>query len=202
MQVSETDCRTHSRQGRTTQAIECFEQLSRGNGIQADVATYEVARLSATSGTDPLQVLSLLDRYQQRFPEGVMRGEVDWLRVQSLYRSGRHRAALSESDALLSTSAGRVLAAEVHWLRGIIFEERLLDFGRAASEFVTFVGMPGARGDEGEWRRARCLERLGRRTEATEAYRRYLERGDARRAAEVRSKLEELADTRRSPLSN
>ena len=60
------------------------------------------------------------------------------------------------------------------------------------SELVSLVGEQGARGDEAEMRRAACFERLGRTNEALQAYEKYLERAEPRRAAEARAKIEAL----------
>jgi hypothetical protein len=62
------------------------------------------------------------------------------------------------------------------------------------SELVALVGEPGERGDEAELRRARCLEKLGRSTDARAAYQHYLERPDARNGQEARRRLSDLSD--------
>jgi hypothetical protein len=135
--------------------------------------------------------LALLDEHKKRFPDGAMRGEVDWLRVQALERLGRLDDALGESEKLLATPAGRTLASELHMVRGRIYDGRS-DCGRAASEFVALVGEPGALGDEAELRRAECLEKLGRSDDAAAAYSQYLRRAEPKEAAKARDRLQAL----------
>jgi hypothetical protein len=156
------------------------------------VALYEAARLTAERLREPSRALALLEEHEKRFSNGAMRGEVAWLRVQSLRDLGRLDEALARSEALLSSPEGRALASELHWLRGRIYQDGRADCGRAASEFVALVGEPGARGDDAELRRARCLEQLGRNDDAAAAYQRYLARADARHAAEARARLSAL----------
>ncbi|HEX6275044.1 MAG TPA: hypothetical protein VFZ53_18505, partial [Polyangiaceae bacterium] len=120
------------------------------------------------------------------------RGEVRWLRVQSLERAGRLDEALSESEAMLAAPEGRALSSEIHWLRARIYANVRNDCQRATSELVALVGEPGPRGDEAEMLRAACLERLGRTSDALAAYRKYLERAEPRRLNEARAKVEAL----------
>jgi Flp pilus assembly protein TadD len=111
--------------------------------------------------------------------------------VQSLERAGRFDEALGESEALLGAPEGRALSSDIHWLRARIYDARS-DCGSAVSELVSLVGEAGERGDEAEMRRAVCLERLGRKSEARAAYEHYLERAEPRRVNEARQKVEEL----------
>jgi hypothetical protein len=188
----EESCRKLVARGESARAVDCFRALAQGQGIGAEVASYEAARITAEALHDAARTLQLLDEHTVRFPSGAMRGEVRWLRVRSLERAGRFDEALAESEALLATTEGRGLASDVHWLRARIYADARDDCQRAVSELVALVGEPGARGDEAEMRRAACLERMGRRSEASAAYAKYLERSEPRRADEARAKLEEL----------
>jgi hypothetical protein len=189
---TESHCRKLSAAGRTERAIECFRAVAHGEGLEAEVALYEAARLSSDAARDPVRALGLLSEYEKRFANGAMRGEAAWLRVRSLHAAGRAVEALAESETLLSSPEGRALASELHWLRGRIYQENQRDCSQAASEFVALVGEPGLRGDEAELRRARCLEQLGRGDDAVLAYQRYLARQEPQRAAEARERLNAL----------
>jgi hypothetical protein len=189
--VDEARCRRLAAAGDGERAFECFQTLARGSGIGAEVASYEAARVSAELLRDAPRALRLLDEHRVRYPDGAMRGEVRWLRVRTLERAGKLDEALSESEALLAVPEGRALASDVHWLRARIYEVRH-DCAHAATELVSLVGEPGARGDEAEMKRAACLEELGRTSEALAAYQHYLERAGAARAEQARARVEAL----------
>ncbi len=187
---TEGECRKLTREGQAERAVECFRTLSHGTGLGAQVASYEAAKLSAEVLRDAPRALRLLDEHVARFPSGALRGEVRWLRIQSLERAGRLDEALSESETLLIAPEGRALSSELHWLRASIYENSRRDCQSAVSELVALVGETGAHGDEAEMRRAACLERLGRTSEARAAYEQYLKRAEPRRAEEARAKVE------------
>jgi hypothetical protein len=176
-------------------AVDCYRGLAGGGDIRADVSLYEAARLSAGALHDPARALDFVDQYQLRFPGGAMRGEIAWLRVQSLERLGRVDDALAESEALLGTPLGRALSPKLHLLRGRIFAEQRGDCGRALSEYVSLVGEPGVEADSAELARANCLVRLGRDGEARTAYEQYLKRPDARGRPGAEQSLSALAAT-------
>lgn len=190
--TSEAECRALAGAGQIERAIGCFRVLARGSGVGAEVASYEAAQLSANALGDPARALTLLEEHGRRFPNGALRGEVAWLRVQSLRGAGRVEEALIESEALLDTAAGRVLSADIHWLRARIHEEDQNDCQNAVISLVALIGERGPRGDEAEMRRAGCLERLGRSAEALAAYERYLLRPEPRREAEARARIQAL----------
>jgi hypothetical protein len=189
--VDEAGCEKLALGGETERALSCFRTLARGSGLGAEVASYKAARISAERLRDATRAIQLLDEHAARFPSGALRGEVRWLRVQSLEKAGRLDEALSESEALLAAPEGRALASDIHWLRARIYEGRS-DCQSAVSALVALVGEAGERGDEAEMRRAACLERLGRTSEARAAYEKYLERAAPRRADEARAKVEAL----------
>jgi hypothetical protein len=191
---SESRCRELVNNGQAERAFECFRSLSRGNGLLSEVALYEAARVSLEHLGDAPRALELLREYELRHSEGALRGEADWLRVKSLRAAGRFKEALVASELFLTTPAGRALADEIHFLRGVLFQDELHDCSRAVSEFVSLVGKAGGRADEAELRRARCLEKLGRSADAREAFRQYLGRPDAANAPEAREKLQVGAD--------
>jgi hypothetical protein len=192
---TEARCRELAQKTSPQRGADCFRSLSRGSGVEAEVALYEAARLSADKLSDHARALELSEEYERRFPSGALRGEIAWLRVRSLRAAGRLDEAFSASERLLDTKAGRALSRDIHWLRGVAYQDERNDCERAASEFVSLIGEPGARGDDAELRRAHCLEQLGRNADARRAYEQYLKRASPLRVSEARARLEALVDT-------
>jgi hypothetical protein len=178
--------------GKSERAVDCYRILGRAEGVSGEVALYHAARLSLEKLGDAARSFALVREHEQRFPATALGAEVDWLKTRSLQRLGRFDEALAESEALLSGPAARTLSADLHWLRAKIFQDERGDCGSAVSELVALVGEPGERGDEAELRRARCLEKLGRSTDARAAYQHYIERPDARHPGEARERLAAL----------
>ncbi len=192
--VTEHTCRGLVEARRPGEAAHCFEALGRSSStpLVQQVAWLEAARLQLRELKAPALALSLLDKNKNRYPEGPLRAEVEELEIQALSASGRHTEALEASEKLLSQPWGRPLSSSLHLWRGRTFEERLGDCSRAVSAYVALVGEAGARGDEAEFRRAACLERLGRTAEAASAFRMYLQRPSPTRAAQAQERLESL----------
>ncbi|HEY3253238.1 MAG TPA: tetratricopeptide repeat protein [Polyangiaceae bacterium] len=176
-------------------AVECYQTIARESSIGAQVALYEAARLSAEVLGDAPRALALLEQHAARFPNGVLRVEVDWLKIRSLERAGRLDEALSASEALLDSAVGRTLAPKLHLLRGRIYAEARHQCALALPEYVALLGEPGPAGDEAEFKRARCLEQLHEPDRARAAYQRYLERADARSAEAARARLIAISST-------
>ena len=190
--VSDSTCRSWLSQNQPERAVECFESVARGTGVGAQVALYEAARVSADGLHDATRALSLLDQHQQRFPDSALRVEVEWLRIRNLERSGNLADALTASEALLDSAAGRALAPKLHLLRGRIYSEGRHDCAHAVREYVALLGEPGSAADEAEFRRAQCLEELQQPNEAREAYEHYLGRPQPRDAERARARLTAL----------
>src|SRR5439155_1337620 len=127
-----------------------------------EVALYEAARLSAEALGDAPRALTLLDQHGARFPNSVLRVEVEWLKIRSLERVGRLDEALTASEALLDSAVGRSLAPKLHLLRGRIYGETRHQCALALPEYVALLGEPGPAGDEAEFKRAQCLEQLNK----------------------------------------
>jgi tetratricopeptide (TPR) repeat protein len=188
--ADEASCQRLSHAGELPAAVECYRSLARGDGVVAELGLYRAAKIELENRGRAAQALALLDEHQQRFAAGALRGEVDFLRIQALARAGRVDDALSESERLLGGPLGRALSADLHALRGRLFQDQKQDCARAIQEFVALLGVPGPRGEEAEFRRATCLEALGRAADAKAAYQQYLKRTDAvkRERAEERLK--------------
>lgn len=189
------DCRAATSGGSgapTVSRLGCYRSVADGDGLAAEAALFELARLTAAQPSRREQALVLLDEHGRRFPQGALRGEVAELRIRTLYELGRDAEALRASEEALGTPWGRVLSAKLHLLRGTIYDDRLGDCARAATEYVALVGEPTAEGDEAEFRRARCFERLGRSADAAAAYARYLNRPRPARARDAQARLDVL----------
>jgi len=195
--LTDATCRGWVGQARPDRAIDCYQTIARQSGIGAEVALYEAARLSAEALDDATHALALLEQHGERFPNSVLRVEVQWLKIRSLERAGKLDDALSESEALLDSPVGRTLAPKLHLLRGRIYMGARHDCARALPEYVGLLGEPGPAGDEAEFNRARCLERLQRLDEARAAYERYLGRADARSAEAARTRLNAIPNPAR-----
>lgn len=186
---TEALCRTLATDGKSERAVDCYRALGRAPGVGGDVALYHAARLSLEKLGDASRSLALVREHELRFPDTALSAERAWLKTRNLHRTGRLDEALALSETLLTGPAGRALSADLHWLRAKIFLDERGDCASAVSELVALVGEPGARGDEAELRRARCLEKLGRSTDARAAYQHYLERPGARHSGEARERL-------------
>ena len=187
--LTDATCRRWASQSQPERAVDCYQTLARQSGIGAEVALYEAARLSAEALGDAARALALLDQHGARFPNSVLRVEVEWLKIRSLERAGRLDEALTASEALLDSAVGRPLAPKIHLLRGRIHADARHDCARALPEYVALLGEPGAAGDEAEFKRAQCLEQMQMADQARDAYQRYLGRADARLAAAARARL-------------
>src|SRR5207247_6463750 len=97
------DCTTIGRTGNTNAALECYERQSQRGGMSGELALYEIARLRKDVLSDYAGALDALESYDERFPNGSLRGEVQVSRVELLGKMGRSDEALSESARLLET---------------------------------------------------------------------------------------------------
>jgi hypothetical protein len=60
--------------------------------LEGEVAALDLAR-TVLAGGDPTRTLELLDQYGQAFPNGALRPEATYLRIQALSKSGQRGAA-------------------------------------------------------------------------------------------------------------
>jgi tetratricopeptide (TPR) repeat protein len=191
--ASEPSCDQLARERKSERALSCYRAFIAGASVDTELQLYRAARLFADELGEPARALMLLDDYRARFPGGALRAEADWLRIQCLARTKNVERALGESEALLGTPAGAALSAEIHLLRGRLYEDSRSDCAQANSEYVALLGEPTRLGDEAEFRRADCLLELGRKEEARSAFERYLDRARPERADAARERLRELA---------
>ena len=197
--ADEATCQRLSRAGELPAAVECYRTLARTDDLVGELGLYRAAKLELENRGRAAAALALLDEHRQRFASGALRGEVAWLRVQALSRAGRVDDALLESERLLGGPLGGALSADLHLLRGRLYQDQQRDCSRAIQEFVALVGEPSARGEDAEFRRASCLEALGRTADARAAYEQYLRRSEAPRRAQVSARLNVLAGSPAGP---
>jgi hypothetical protein len=186
-------CRDLARTGKSKQAEQCYVAVASGNGLSAEMALYEVARLRRDVLGSPATSLTALDEYESRFASGTLLPEVRMARVDLLARLGRVDEALHASDQLLGSPSGRARTVELHLLRGNLLRDKKHDCTAAIAEYRQIESDPGPRGDQAQYAHARCLEQLGRDAAATEAYRSYLGRPKPQQAERARERLRELA---------
>jgi hypothetical protein len=185
------DCAVALRGGSPAEKAVCLEQDSRGSGLAAERALLELAQLKRSSLRDPQGALAALRAHRARFPEGALRGEVDFALLELLPSAGRVEDALTESAALLEKPWGRARSSELRLTRARLYQDRLGKCAEALAELQPIRAEFGAVGEEATQREAQCLERLGRSREAREAWSRLAARG-GRFAAQARERLDSL----------
>ena len=195
------DCAALGRSGNTQSALDCYGKQAARSGMAGELALYEIARLRKDVLSDYAGALDALKTYDTRFPNGSLRGEVQVSRVELLGRLGRNDEALAESARLLDTPWGKERAPDLHLLRGNLYRQSLRDFARAEAEYARVSDNHGPAGDEAQFQRAFCLERLGQAPAALHMYESYLKRPHPRHAAEAKARVPSAhAMNRRDPL--
>jgi tetratricopeptide (TPR) repeat protein len=184
------DCLALARDGQPRPAERCFVRRSQGAGLSAEMALYELARLRRDVLGDTQGALGALGDYRQRFPAGSLRNEVDVSRIELLARLERRQEALSASEQLLATPAGRERAAELRLLRGKVLRASG-SLREAVAEYASAERLGGALADEATFLRAQCLEALGDVAAARQAYGRAAQSAGPRRS-EARERLAAL----------
>lgn len=185
-------CLDHLRAAEPRAAEICYLDAANGSGLSAEMALYEVARLRRDLLANPTAALAALSEYRSRFPSGTLAPEVRMAQVDLLSRLGRVDEALGVSEEILSGSTGGSREAELRLVRGNLLRDKKHDCNAAISEYQRIERAADARGDQAEFAKAACLERLGRTGEAIETYRHYLERGRPLQREHAQQRLKEL----------
>ena len=188
-----TACHEYVRNGQLDAAQNCYLSAARGRGLTAEMALYEVARLRRDVLSNPSGSLAALDDYESRFPAGTLAPEVRIARVELLSRLGRYDEALTASAQLLASSVGRARQVELRLLRATLLRDKKHDCAAAIAEYRQIESDRGPRGDQAQFAKAGCLERLGSKTAAIQAYTLYLQRSQPAQADAARRHLEELS---------
>lgn len=110
-------CAELARGGTVERAIDCYERLSRGNGVTAELALFEQARLAGKALRQPARALALLEQYRQRFPSGSLRGEAMLARIEWALALGDKSRARAQVEEALKSGLLRERSAELERLR-------------------------------------------------------------------------------------
>lgn len=167
-------------------AIECLETHgAQGRGPANDVAAYEAARLWKDAVGDLPRAARAFTSYRTRFPQGSLRVEASLSLLEILPRLARYQEALAEADRVLAEPSAQPRYTEAHLVRGNVLRLGLGDRARALTDYRAAAAGTGRAADEGAYLSAVCLEELGRRDEAKQAFDRYLARAGSLRAIEA-----------------
>jgi hypothetical protein len=188
-----TDCLTMAREGSPERALVCFGAVARGDGLEAEIALYETARLRRDVMSDPRGGLASLAEYHRRFPAGSLRDEALTSTVDLMARVGDAEGALARSAELLERAHSPERRAELHMVRGNVFRQLKRDWARAEAEYARAASAASAPlADDAAFWRAVCIEAAGARERAATAFTSYLQRPKPRHAAEARARLQML----------
>lgn len=110
-------CAELARGGAPERALSCYRELASGDGITAELALFEQARLEGKALRRPEQALRTLDAYRQRFPNGSLRAEVMLAQIDWLLRAGDRARALTLVDQALASGFLPERRAELERLR-------------------------------------------------------------------------------------
>jgi hypothetical protein len=163
------DCLEVARRGEYESAISCFAKQATGNGISAEVALYEMARIQHDALGQTERALETLSRYRERFPSGTLCTEATIKMIHICVEAGKDELALTESDQLLQSGQVASRRSELRFLRGRLYQRRG-EFARAAIEYAEVVAASGVQAERANLERAGCLEQLGRAEEARSIY--------------------------------
>ncbi|HEY2901186.1 MAG TPA: hypothetical protein VGL59_11460 [Polyangia bacterium] len=187
------DCRALQKQQRDGEAQICLRALADGNDLPAETALYELARLQRKRLDDSAAALVTLQKQRRLFPNGALRDEAELTTIELLPQVGRYRSALDLSDSFLARHPRHERAPELHLLRANILREIFTDYPAAVREYQAIDAADGRVADDAAFFLAVALEGDGRKQDAAEAYRHYLERGMTAHAAVARARLATLA---------
>jgi hypothetical protein len=110
-------CAELARAGAAERALSCYTELASGNGISAELALFERARLEGKVLRRPERARLTLDEYRRRFPQGSLRAEVMLAQIDWLLASGDSARALQLVDEALGSGLLRERTAELERLR-------------------------------------------------------------------------------------
>lgn len=110
-------CAQLARAGSAEQARACYEELSRGSGMSAELALFEQARLEGKALRRPDRALQTLEAHRRRFPQGSLRAEVMLAQIDWLLATGDSAHALQVVDEALASGLLRERTSELERLR-------------------------------------------------------------------------------------
>jgi hypothetical protein len=194
--IGSAACMADVRAGETRRAESCFEQAAAAPTADAEQALYELARMRHRALGDDAGAARALAESRRRFPRGPLRAEVDVLSLEVLGALGRYDEAMLLSSEALRETDGRGAEAEesarLHLLRGRLLQGHLDDCAGAVKEYAAAEGALGARRAEVAFFRGQCLERLGRRADALDAYHEAVSAPESAYARRAQARIDEL----------
>jgi hypothetical protein len=110
-------CAQLARAGSAEQARDCYEKLSSGSGMSAELALFEQARLEGKALRKPERALRTLEAHRRRFPQGSLRAEVMLAQIDWLLATGDSVRALQVVDEALASGLLRERTSELERLR-------------------------------------------------------------------------------------
>jgi hypothetical protein len=115
-------CAELAREGAADAALGCYSRLASGNGMGAELALFELARLEGKVLRRPAQALQTLESYRRRFPQGSLRAEVMLAQIEWLVASGDAARAKALIDEALASGLLRERTAELERVRDSLLE--------------------------------------------------------------------------------
>lgn len=113
-------CAQLARAGAAEQARDCYEKLSSGSGMSAELALFEQARLEGKALRRPELALRTLEAHRRRFPHGSLRAEVMLAQIDWLLATGDSVHARQVVDEALESGLLRERTAELERLRATL----------------------------------------------------------------------------------
>ncbi len=110
-------CAELARSGAAEQAIGCYDKLSSGQGVTAELALFEQSRLAGKVLRQPARALAVLNTYRERFPNGSLRAEVMLARIEWLLGAGDQAGARVAVEEALKSGLLQEREAELQRLR-------------------------------------------------------------------------------------
>lgn len=195
------DCTADPRKLAPKELATCLDRQAKGSGLEAERALVTLAQLRQSRLHDAAGALSALRAHRARFPQGALRGEVDFALVEVLPTVGRVEEALTESANLLKKPWGRSRSSELRLSRGQLFQKQLHDCARALAEYTQIQKEFSSIGDEAEFSAGQCQRQTGADAEARRTFTRYLTRPAPLHRKEARAALEALKAAAAAPSS-
>lgn len=138
-------CIAEQRAGRYEAALRCFQSVAAGNGVGAELALYEQARLESAVLGRPADALRTLDDHLRRFPAGALASEARLMKLGLLAQTGDGRA-LAEVERALAGPLGNERRGDLLFLRGnILRAQRRCAEARASYEQAERAGISHVR---------------------------------------------------------
>lgn len=127
-------CIQQQRAGHYELALRCFQNVASGNGVGAELALYEQARLESAVLGQPEAALKTLADHLRRFPAGALTSEARLMKLGLLAQTGSGRA-LPEVEAALQSPLGSERRGDLLFLRANILKAR----GRCTEALASYA---------------------------------------------------------------